>query len=88
MATTSWSWVRVADIGLGVDRSDGGGDHVLVSVVDRGPRCYAGQVYPAALPAGAGEHPGDRCLQPGMLVTRRSRAPPQPTFQGQAARFD
>ena len=54
-------------VGLGVDRAHGRGDHVLVSVVDRGEH-VAGQVDLAALPRRAGEHAGDRRLQAGVRV--------------------
>ena len=43
------------------------GDHVLVSMVDRG-QDVAGEVDLAALPGGAGEHAGDRRLQAGVGV--------------------
>ena len=45
-------------VGLGVDCSHGRSHHVLVGVVDRGQHVVRDVGF-AALPGGAGEHPGD-----------------------------
>ncbi len=54
-------------LGLSEDRADRGGDHLLVGGADAGEDVSHG-VDLAALPAGTGEHSGDRGFQAGVGV--------------------
>mgnify|MGYP000432239854 CR=1 FL=1 len=54
-------------VGLGEDRSDGGGDHLFVALGDMGQQ-VAHQMHFASLPRGALEHAGDGGLQAGVGV--------------------
>ena len=54
--------VDVVSVGLGEDRADDRGDHVLAAFRDDGEH-VAHEVHAASLPGGALEHGPDRLLQ-------------------------